>query len=273
MIIHSYLTNGFVDYAKLFLESFKYHNGEKYKMVLTTRDVGKKHRDEFRSIYNNIDIINGHIDYELIAKRTGFSVEEIKRYKHQVEQSSITFKMKKPLRWKQYISIEDRYRNSIVEVMEKYKGKEDYLIHFDSDMYIREPLDFLFDLVQKNDFTIMFRLNRGPEWQKIFGCLLGIKIDEKGFKFMETWRKHIDAYPLNKKPDGYGQTSCYYAYRDLKDDGYKWGNIPEKYIARRMNKKKPIWSGNNVAYGKTRALQMSREDFDKIKKRGKKSNG
>lgn len=269
MIIHAYFTDGLLNYAKLFLESFKYHNGEKYKIVLTTRDLTPNQIGQIKKWYGNLEIINKPLDYQKISQMSGIPIPQLKKCKREVETGIATEKMKNHVKWKQYISIEDRYRDSVMEVMKKYKNTEDYLVHFDIDMYIRKPLDDLFRIIKQNDFTITFRLKLKSEWQRVFGCLFGIKLDNKGFQFMKEWHSQIDKIPLKRKPFGYGQTSCYYAYKALKNKGFKWGNIPESYIARRINNKKnqnaAIWSGNYVVLGKNKCLELSRKDFNKHK--------
>lgn len=265
MIIHCYFTEGLTYYALLLLESFKYHNGEKYKFVLTTRDLNEKQEAQLRNKYNNLDIINKPINWQKICTEVGFNKSKILNCKKEVETRTARHIKPDLVKWKQYISIKDRYRDSITEVMKKYPDAG-HILHFDADMYVRKPLDDLFTLIERNDFTITFRLDTGPEWRRVFGCLLGIAVNEKGFLFMDTWRKYIDDIPLAKTPFGYGQTSCYYTYKELKYSDISWGNIPEEYIGKSMEENAAIWSGNNVKHGKTKIKDLSLNDFKKIKK-------
>jgi len=265
MLIHSYFTDGLFEYACLLIESFKYHNGEDMKFVLTTRDLNEEQIEYLNKIYKNIDVINNPLDYERVSRMTGMSKEDIIMCKNQVEKratrSGNAEFMARMIKWKQFASIEDRYRDSIIEVMQKYKD-EDFLMHLDADMYIRKPLDDLFNLIRNNDFTITFRLKEKPH-RRVFGCLLGVGINDRGTTFMKAWRKRIDNVHFKKKPKGYGQTSCYLAFMDLKDSGLKWGNIPEEYIGKRNEKNAPVWSGNLGS--KKNNMESGWNDFKKIK--------
>ena len=162
--------------------------------------------------------------------------------------------------WKQYISVEDRYRNSIVEAM-KYSQGEEFMMHIDSDSYIRKSLDPLFNLIMKNDVTLIFRLDRPKLNRKIFGTLSGYKLGTKADLFMKTWIKHIDAIPLRKKPIGYGQTSCYLAYENL-ENSLKWGRIPKFWVKSDLNKRSLIWSGNH-SRGKTKTARIFAKELKK----------
>jgi hypothetical protein len=261
MLVHCYFTDGLFEYACLMIESFKYHNGEDMKFVLTTRDLKEKQIEHLNKIYSNLDIINEPLDYKRLERLTGITKEEALKVKKEVEMGKTFGESKKMMMWKRFASIDDRYRNSIVEVMSKYK-KEGSILHFDADMYIRKPLDDLFELVENNDFTITFRIKE-IDRRKVFGCLLGIKTNKNGFAFMNAWKKRIDEIPSTEKPRGYGQYSCYLAYTDLKNSNIKWGNIPEKYIGKRSEENAPVWSGNNGS--KKYNIISGREDFKKIK--------
>jgi hypothetical protein len=43
-------------------------------------------------------------------------------------------------------------------------------------------------------------------------------VNKKSNLFLDRWIKYIDDVPLLERPKKYGQTSFYYAYRDLKYD-------------------------------------------------------
>lgn len=258
VIIHSYLTDGFFGWAKLFVESFKFYHGVEHKIFLSTRDLNEKQQNELKSLYSNLHISNKQLDLKDIASRAKMSVQRIKQLKKHIENSAVT---KNTFIWKQAISVEDRYRNSILEAMIAYPD-EDFLIHFDIDMYFRVYLKQLFDIVRANDISIKFRL-KSKLSRKVMGGLIGFKLNKKTRKFMKRWVYHIDAKPLYQKPLGYGQASFYLAYCDLKDD-LKWGHIPSKFISPRFAETDVVWSGNNKR-GKTRNLKICYKDFEEKK--------
>ena len=175
---------------------------------------------------------------EKISKETSISTRLLKKYKWQVESR---FVRSKSIIRKQFISVEDRYRNSLQEA---FNICGDHVIHMDVDSFINQPLDPLFDIVQSSDVSLIFRLNQTLR-MKIFGCLMGFKFGLEAQTFLDTWRKHIDAVPLVKKPRGYGQTSCFLAYDELAHSDIRWGRIPNRFVHPRFNETALIVQGNN----------------------------
>lgn len=260
MIIHSYLTDGLYGWAKIFVESFGFHHGNKHKIFLSTRDLTDEQQNELLSLYQNLHISNKPLDLKKISRRSKLSITKVKQLKNYIEKRAVT---RKTAIWKQAISVEDRYKTSILEAMNAYP-KEDYLIHFDIDMYFRKHLKDLFEIVRENEISIKFRLKSKLN-RKVMGGLIGFKIIPEVRNFMNKWVEYIDAIPLYKKPLGYGQTSFYLAYCDFKDC-IKWGHIPSRFISPRFQKTDVIWSGNNKK-GKVHNLKICNNDFrEKINK-------
>lgn len=262
MIIHSYLTDGFYGWAEIFVKSFRYHHGDKYKIVLTTRDLNEYQINRLKLFYPRLEVKNKPLNLRKIASRANLSIEDVIKLKNHIENNAVT---ERTFIWKQAISVEDRYRTSILETM-RYNPKEDYLIHFDIDMYFRSELNDLFNIIKKNDISIKFRkksqLNR-----KVMGGLIGFKLNIRTRDFMKRWIYHIDKLPLYKKPLGYGQTSFYLAHLDFERK-LKWGDIPSKYISPRFLQSDVIWSGNTKD-GKAKNLSKCQSDFRNMLKRGK----
>ena len=90
---------------------------------------------------------------------------------------------------------------------------------------------------------------------------MGFKLGEKSDLFMQTWIKYIDKKPLNKKPIGYGQTSCYLAYSELENSNIKWGNILKKWVKADLNENSIIWSGNHTR-GKTKTAKIFQKELE-----------
>ena len=258
MIIHSYLTDGFYGWAEIFVKSFTYHHGPAHKIILSTRDLNDSQISNLQKLYKNLVIKNKLLDLKKIAERARLPTKEILRLKRHIENNAVT---KKTFIWKQAISVEDRYRNSIIEAMNENKD-EDFLIHFDIDMYFRDRLSHLFDIVRDNDISIKFRLGSKIN-RKVMGGLIGFRICNETKEFMDRWIYYIDDLPLYKKPLGYGQTSFYLAYCDLKDR-LKWGHIPSRFISPRFLETDVIWSGNTKK-GKEYNLKLCYKDFSEMR--------
>ena len=257
MIIHSYLTDGLYGWAELFVKSFRYHHGDKHKIFLSTRDLSKKQVDDLL-LTPNLYISNKPLDINEISKRSKMSVKKILKLKEDIEKRAVT---KRSIIWKQAISVEDRYRNSIIEAMDFYPN-EDFLIHFDIDLYFRTHLRKLFKIVRSHDISIKFRL-KSKLSRKVMGGLIGFRLCKKTRKFMDRWVYHIDQIPLYEKPLGYGQTSFYYAYLDLKDS-INWGHVPSRFLSPRLQETDDIWSANSKR-GKVRNLEICYNDFKEKK--------
>jgi len=260
MLIHTYFTDGFYGFGKLFIESFKKIHGEKDTIIATTRDLNDRNISNLEKIYKNLIVLNKNIDMSNLSKKSGFSVGKLKKLKKEIEFYKV-HGAKENVLWKQFISVEDRYRNSIMEAME-YNHGEKHMMHIDADSYIRKPLYPLFDIIENNDVSLIFRLYRKKDVKKIFGTLSGYAINSKSKMFMNKWKEVIDRIPLKNKPRGYGQSSCYYAYNELKDQNIKWGEIKEKYVSSHLKDDLLIWSGNH-SRGKTKTIELFEKDFNK----------
>jgi hypothetical protein len=250
------MTDGFFDFGKALLMSFKRHHGESMTFLLTTRDLNDSQIDELHSLYKNLIVSNEQIDMEALSRETGRTIKELKKAKWQVEN---VYVKPESIIWKQYISVEDRYRDSLQDA---FSICGEGFIHLDVDSYINRRLDPLFKIVRSNDVSLIFR--GGPMRLKIFGCLMGFKFGPKADLFLETWRKKIDAVPLQKKPRGYGQTSCFIAYdtlaSPLRKEGIKWGRIPKSFVSPTFNKDALIIQGNN---GKRKA-RVAKDFLEKL---------
>ena len=157
MIIHSYLTNGepMYNFAILFLESFKYHNGDNIKIVFSGRDLNKKQIKKLHLKYKNLIIDNKNLDYDYISEVTGYSIDYIKTLKKRAEQGINISGMPDQILMKQYISVEDRYRNSIIETINKFRPN--YMLHLDIDICFNNSIQPMIDIIKNNDVSFKFR--------------------------------------------------------------------------------------------------------------------
>ena len=255
MLIHAYLTDGFFPWAKFFLNSYKYYNGESIPIILSTKGLDKNQIKELESTYKNITIQSSTLNIEQMAAIAGVTIKTLLEYKEQIEKSCINEKSKV---WKLMIAADDRVK-SLLEVMKQQQSNHKHILHFDIDMYIRNSLNELIQLVKANDVSMRFRLNSKPN-RKTLISVMGFKID-KGIKFIERWVKYIDDIEPKNRPIGYGQTSCFFAYRDMKDK-FKWGDVPLKFASPHMKESDVIWSANTPK-GKTSNLELFGRDFNK----------
>lgn len=257
MIIHSYLSNGFFPWAKIFLESYRFHNGSDNLVVLSTRGLNENQEKELYELYDNLIIKNQEYNIRIMAKKAGISQKILEKYKNEVETKCVTPKNKV---WKLMIAADDRVK-SIYDVMKEYRN-EDFMFHSDIDMYIRSPLTELFEEIKKHDISIKLRLKSKLNRKTMIG-IQGYRLCRKTLRFMERWIKYIDDVKPKDRPLGYGQTSCYYAYEDFKDK-VTWWSPPRRFIAPQMYDTDKIWSGNTKR-GKTKNLEICYKDFEEMK--------
>lgn len=264
MIIHSYLTNGFFPWAKIFLESYKFHNGEENRIILSTRDLTNHQIIHLNSIYSNLEIRNQFFNINKLAEKAGVTSQRLLSFKKEVEEVHVTQKNKV---WKLMIAADDRVK-SILEVVKDYQD-EDYMFHTDIDMYVRAPLTELFKFIMNHDISIKLRLKSKLNRKTMIG-IQGYRLCNQIIKFLETWIKYVDDIEPKNRPLGYGQTSCFYAYEIFKNQ-LKWGSIPRRYIAPQMFDRDVIWSANTKE-GKTKNLEICYADFKEIKNGTKINN-
>ncbi len=257
MIIHAYLTSGFLAWANLFVESFKYYHGDTIKIILSSRDLKQKQIDKLMFCYDNLQVINKQFDITNIAKKSKVSVDTLLQYKKQVETKHVTQKSKV---WKNIIADDDRIKE-IYEVMNN-NIHEKYMLHFDIDMYFREYIKDLFDLVKNNDISIALRL-KSKITRKTMIAVQGYKLNNITLNFMKEWIKNIDSTPANIRPAGYGQQACYLAYEKFKKT-LSWGNVIIRFRSPRMLQTDAIWSANTTI-GKEKTLKLFYKDFEEIK--------
>jgi len=256
MIIQAYLTDGFFPWAEFWLESLR-HFHPNIPVILSTRNLTNEQIAQLESV-NNVTVQNEELTYAKLAKLANLDINKMMDFKKQVETVHVTNENKI---WKLMISADDRVK-SVYKVLKQVRDQTDFLMHIDIDMYFRKPLHDLFDIITAHVVSMRFRLH-SKENRKVLGSLQGFKLCDKTFKFMETWIKYIDNVKPVNRPLGYGQTSCYYAYRELINE-IKWGKIPPKFATAQMPDHGVIWAANTLK-GKTENLRLFREDFNLIK--------
>lgn len=230
MIINCYFTDGYFDWGKLFVESYKYHNGEDKRMILFTKNLKGKQIKELESLYKNIEVRNENLSLDKIANKANISKKELIKFKNQTEKVKVNSNNKV---WKLMIAGDNRIKN-IYSLLKEIPENE-HVLHFDVDMYITGKLDKIMEEVRKNDFTTRFRIKKQIERQEkvhkpnraTLIYIQGYTVNKKSLDFIQTWIKHIDKIEPSKRPKGYGQTTCYYAYLDMnkKYKDFKWGQI------------------------------------------------
>jgi hypothetical protein len=167
--------------------------------------------------------------------------------KHQVEKLGNNYMSRQFYHWKHYISIYSRYKDAIKEAFE-FAGDGNSILHLDADLYINNNIESIFNTIKKADVSILLRPSYAPEWRKTYGCILGFTVNNKSRKFMERVRQHILKPKFKDIPKGYGQIVFWRAYNEFKDYkqyGIKFAQIPKTWIYKGFNNRALILSANN----------------------------
>jgi hypothetical protein len=258
MIIHAYLTNGFFPWAKFFMESYKFHNGVDKKIILSTFDLNKEQIDSLYNTYPNLEVQNSTFNIEQMSKKSGVPFKTLLKYKDQIERKHVNEKNKV---WKLMVAGDSRIK--CVRDIVKSNMNEDYIVHCDIDMYIRSPLNDLFEFIKDYDIAMRLRLDSKIN-RKVWITIQCYKPSKISLDFLNRWIKYIDDVKPLKRVKGYGQTSCYYAYKETKNS-CKFGNLPNNFVSAQRRPDDFIWSANTHA-GKTKNLQIFKDDFRKMKR-------
>lgn len=260
MLIHSYVTDDYYDFAVSLLESFKRIHGESIPFLMHTKDMSPKQIDNLTARYRNLTIKNSETDWKWLTKYSGLSKKEIMIGRKEAYQKGTIIRKEERvfegwLRWKHYISIYSRYRNAIVDAFD-FAGDGNCILHLDVDLFINRDITIIFNLIKFADVSLLLRPHLVVEWKKIYGCIMGFTVNEKSKSFMKRVRTHIDAVDFNKIPIGYGQTVFWRSFCDFKKGKeIKFAQIPETWVDMGFNKKALILSANN---GLTKTVSAER---------------
>jgi hypothetical protein len=265
MIIHAYFTDGYYPWAEFFTRTLKHSNGEDNKLILSTRNLQEGKINKLQNIYKNIEVINKDLDYAQLAKRAGINESVLMAYKKETEITKVSMTNKV---WKLMIAAEDRMKE--VRSVHNSLPEGECFLHLDIDTYIRKPLDPLFELIRSHDFTTKFRVEKQVkrhgqikfENKAILISVQGYTVNEKSAKFLDKWIKHLTKVKAPNRLKGFGQTSCYYAYLDMKNE-LSWGDISGRGFLASVggNKNVILWGANKGP--KSGTLGRYKEIFQK----------
>jgi hypothetical protein len=78
---------------------------------------------------------------------------------------------------------------------------------------------------------------------------------------MEEWMKNIDAVPPQQRPIGFGQSSCWEAFQNHREQ-LTWDKLPLEYGLPGRNKTNDkIWTGNVHKLRKDECVGVFEQEF------------
>ncbi len=259
MIVHSYFTEGYFGWAKLFIKSLRKTNGDNLRVILSSRNLDDKRHEEISKLYPNLEIINKKLNYGKLAKRARIDKKTLLRYKNQVETKKVNKENKV---WKLMIAAENRLKE-VQEVLNTYDSP---MLHVDIDTYVKKDITPILETVVNHDFTTRWRIERQirkngfvkNENRATLISVQGYNGSSKSKEFLQTWIEHLCKVPPHERITGFGQTSCYYAYLDWKDK-MSFGDVPQSFLSPTGKGQGILWGANKG--NKEDTLRRYQDDF------------
>lgn len=243
VLFHTFTTDGYIPWAELYLESLRYHYGDKVNVRIDSLNLNDAQVDLLKKIHSRLDLRNVCKDYGEAAREIDVSPDRFQRWQTELESGKIN---KDNYLFKIFISVNQRYRSMDEVIAEAIDSGFTYLIHSDVDAYFRRRLDCLFNILETNDLAAFFR-NRSKSQEKILGAFLAFNLKGNIREFVTEWMKQIDAVPFRSRWRGFGQSALWYAAQNTKGsvrvaDLSAYNGI---YYSQMFEKKAHFWLGSN----------------------------
>lgn len=264
-ITHTYFTDGYFGWGKLFVESFLHFNDMHDNfLVLSTRNLKEDKIDELKSLHENIFVYNKDLKYGEMAKRVNVDKQTLLAWKRRVEKEKVN---KESKAWKLMVAAEDRLKE-IREILTKHSPKR--LLHVDVDTYVRGSVTPIFDVIEQNQFTTRWRIDKqirrdGFVKYENRATLISVQ-GYNGLEarhFLNRWIELLEEVPPAQRPTGFGQTTCYRAYLEFQDRPFTWGQVGPEFLAPQGFNEAILWGGNKGNKGDT--LKVYQKHFKENK--------
>lgn len=273
MLVHSYLTNGFVPMAEVFLKSLHKAMGTAAPLVwLDTRSLKADHLQLLRTAYPEelLHIVNRPIPMADWAQRAGVPVGTLKKYKRQCEGRYVSHKNRV---WKLLTAGDDRVQalydviwgmaTRLPQELPEHWGPPlpTFVAHFDIDTLFRRPLEGLPAMMQQADIWLKLRPGHPTLKARITIDCIFLKGSKGVQTFFDRWRYHINRVPPPQRPVGWGQASCWHAFTEVKEQ-LKYAQLPLKYgLPGRNHVDDVIWTGNVHRLAKDDCVKLFRREL------------
>lgn len=253
MLVHSYLTNGFFNMAKVFLQSLHYVHGDEPPLVwLDTRGLKTHQAQELERCYvkDRIYINSMILPLRQWAERAEVSLKDMRAYKRQCEGRFVNDRNKV---WKLMTAGDDRIHRLYDIMWPKVPPPDeplnwlpfpDYIAHFDIDTLFRKPLTPVHALMKDTDLWLKLRPGHKIVKARItIDCIL-VRPTKGVMKFFTEWLRWINRTPPLDRPIGWGQASCWHAFERTKG-AMLFDTLPLEWgLPGRNHPDDIVWTGN-----------------------------
>jgi len=225
--LHAFFSNGLIEFARVYLESFKLHHGEEIPILFDTRDLERREIHELHDLYGNLTVRNRALDFKRLAELSTLDEQTLRRMKDEIEHEVTT---DENFRWKLLMSVEERYMQLLALCQEQRAAGFTKLVHTDIDSYFRGPITGIGDMLDEYDVVMPIRNKKRGLFKKnrktgrIWGCLIGLALEAPSERFLTEWHRRMVEVPFPEKPRGFGQLSLYAAYAACRND-VRFGNL------------------------------------------------
>ena len=258
-MIHAYFTNGMFENAKVFLQSLFKTNIDRWPVLLDSRDLTNCQVEELHKYYPILEVQNKKLNMDALAKRAAVPVEILWKYRRQAEKQHVTAANKV---WKLMIAAEDRPR-ALLRLIKRMK--HGYVVmHFDIDTLFRKSILDLYLKGAQYDCGLLLRPNISPVKARITISTMVWQKTKITMQFFRRWMYWLDFCPPPRRPIGYGQTSCWYAYEELYKE-LRTYTLPVEWGYPGKNKESNIlWSGAVHKLKKADCATQFREEMSRL---------
>jgi hypothetical protein len=272
MLIHSYLTDGFFEMAKVFLQSLDQVSKPSHPPVwLDTRNLTTYQISELYDLYPGglLHIQNRMLPVREWANQLGISVKQLKQYKQQCESRFVSQRNKA---WKLLTAGDDRVAAFYSVLFGDTPPPDNldwgqmginYIAHFDIDTLFRKPLGpTVPKLMEEADIWLKLRPGHPTLKARItIDCIL-VRPTDGVRRFFDEWRRQINRVEPKKRPVGFGQASCWFAFQKIKDyKRFNYKTLPLEFGLPGRNKKDQIiWCGNVHKLAKDDCVKLFKKE-------------
>lgn len=254
--IHTFLTPGFMGWGELFLEALRRVHGERIHVRVDSRDLSDEQIALLHDIYGNIEVHNQPMDWEGLVKNANVPLETLHQWRVEIERGIPTAENHL---WRIAISVNERYC-SLPQVTEELRAQGyEMVLHSDADIYIRRPLDQMFEIISNHDVCVYIRPNN-PHRLAVVGGFLGFRLTDQTQTFLARWMKHIDAVKFIDRWKGFGQSTLWYAIQE--SDDISIADLRVEPGAPRLSKlfepEVELWLGNAKVEGPIKVVSIRR---------------
>lgn len=244
VIAHTYYTAGMHELAKVFVDSFcYYHTNDHIPLFIDAVGITDAMKDDLFHRYPYVTVRHHSYAMDRKAKKCGVSVDTLKEWRNQVEHNFVTQKNRA---WKLMIAGEDRVAAVFYATKHIACDPNVLLAHFDIDTLFRSSIASLEQEISGCDVALKLRPAVMPIKARITIDMMALWATANTNRWLADWLRQIHNVAPLERPIGFGQISCWEAYKQaLDEDRLNAVTLPLKYGLPGRNKPADaIWCGN-----------------------------